>query len=449
MNKKDFNNIRNEFNHMINSFDLSKISDQKIVSVCFQIQNNSNEFLNQISLEYHPIFLSNNKFSAYSFGKEHSFSFYSEDDYRSNKDEMMDLISNTLFIDSKNHYKNFIFGGLNFDLGESNNQIWNDIPIAHFTLPRYTFTDSKLIINLFLDNKVNINNINQLFLQYINDLEVILSNQKKNTINSELLNISNLISNDLYHQKINNFLNIFKTGDSDLIKVVFSRIKKVSFSDAIPLLNIYKNLLNKNNNSMNFLYSIKDGINVIGSTPELVLSKSNHKMQSESIAGSNYSKNSDFISDEKEIIEQRIVTDYIIDFFQENALNIEYNDKPKIKKLSNIEHLCTSFSADLKNDKNILDLLIDLHPTPAIGGYPKQKAIDMIRNLKEDRGWYGGPIGWIDNNLDGHFYLNIRSGLGLNKDLYLFSGSGITEKSNTENEWDETEHKFKSMLDSL
>jgi menaquinone-specific isochorismate synthase len=73
----------------------------------------------------------------------------------------------------------------------------------------------------------------------------------------------------------------------------------------------------------------------------------------------------------------------------------------------------------------------------------------MIRNLKEDRGWYGGPIGWIDNNLDGQFYLNIRSGLGLNKDLYLFSGSGITEKSNTENEWNETEHKFKSMLESL
>ena len=449
MNKKDFNNIRNEFNHMINSFDLSKISDQKIVSVCFQIQNNSNELLNQISLEHHPIFLSNNKFFAYSFGKEHSFSFYSEDDYRSNKDEMMDLISNTLFIDSKNHYKNFIFGGLNFDLGEPNNQIWNDIPIAHFTLPRYVFTDSKLIINLFSDNTVNINNINQLFLQYINDLEVILSNQKKNTINSELLDISDLKSNDSHHQKINNLLDIFKIGNSDLIKVVFSRIKKASFSDAIPLLKIYKNLLNKNNNSMNFLYSIKDGVNVIGSTPELILSKSNHTIQSESIAGSNYSKNNDFISDEKEIVEQRIVTDYIIDFFEENTVNIKYNDKPKIKKTSDIEHLCTSFLADLKNDKNILDLLIDLHPTPAIGGYPKQKAIDMIRNSKEDRGWYGGPIGWIDNNLDGQFYLNIRSGLGLNKDLYLFSGSGITEKSNADNEWDETEHKFKSMLESL
>ena len=89
-----------------------------------------------------------------------------------------------------------------------------------------------------------------------------------------------------------------------------------------------------------------------------------------------------------------------------------------------------------------------MHPTPAIGGYPKEKAMDMIRKLKEDRGWYGGPIGWIDNNLDGQFYLNIRSGLGVDKNLYLFSGSGITEKSNSENEWLETEKKFNLMLES-
>ena len=448
MNKKDFNKIRNEFNHMMKSFDVSKISSKKIVSVCFEIQNNLNELLNQISLDQHPIFLSNNKFSVYSFGKEYSFSFYNEDDYKANKNEMINLVSNTLFINSRNHYKTFIFGGLNFDLSESNNEIWNDIPIAHFTLPRYTFTDSKLIINLFLDNSVSLENINQLFLKYIDNLEILLSNQKKNTINSDLLDISDLTSNDLYHKKINNLIDIFKTGNSNLIKVVFSRIKKVSFPYAVPLLNIYKNLLNKNNNSMNFLYSIKDDINIIGSTPELVLSKLNYKIESESIAGSNYNKNNDFIYDEKEIIEQRIVTDYIINFFKKNALDIEYNDKPKIKKSSDIEHLCTSFSANLKNDKNILDLLIDLHPTPAIGGYPKNKAMDMIRQLKENRGWYGGPIGWIDNNLDGQFYLNIRSGLGVDKNLYLFSGSGITEKSNSENEWMETEQKFNLMLEA-
>ena len=152
----------------------------------------------------------------------------------------------------------------------------------------------------------------------------------------------------MHHKKINNLLDIFKSGNSDLTKVVFSRIKKASFSDSIPLLDIYTKLLNKDDNSTNFLYSIKDDVSIIGSTPELVLSKSNHKIQSESIAGSNYTKNNDFISDKKELIEQKIVTDYIIDFFKKNAVDIKYNDKPKIKKSSDIEHLCTSFSGDLK-----------------------------------------------------------------------------------------------------
>ena len=449
MNKKDFNSIKNEFNHQIKSFDDSKICNQKIFSICFELKSDLNIFFNQISLKHHPIFFSSNDFSSFSIIKEHGYSFYNEYDYSSKKDEFLKVISNMCFINAKKNNKSFIFGGFNFDLNESNNDIWKDIPIANFTLPRYTFIDSKLIINIFLDNRATIEKIKQLFLKYIDDLELILFNKKTNDIKSALLNISDLTSNELHHKKINDLLDIFRTGDSDLIKVVFSRIKKASFSAQVPLINIYKSLLDKNSNSMNFLYSISNNLNIIGSTPELILSKLNHKIESESIAGSNYSKNNDFIYDEKEVIEQKIVTDYIINFLKQNSDNIVYDKKPKIKKSSNIEHLHTSFNADLINDKNILDLLAQIHPTPAIGGYPKDKAVDIIRKYKENRGWYGGPIGWIDNNLDGKFYLNIRSGLGVNKDLYLFSGSGITNKSNSDNEWDETEEKFKLMLESL
>jgi len=449
MNKKDFNSIRNEFNHQIKSFDISERSNQNIFSICFEIENDLNKTLNRISSKHQPIVFSSSNFSAFSIVKEHSFSFYNEYDYKSQKDKLLKSISNTCFINDKKNNKTFIFGGFNFDLSESNTDIWNDVPIANFILPRYTFINSKLIVNIFLDDGITIEKIKSLFLKYIDDLELILFARKNKDIKSELLDVSNLTSHDSHHKKITNLLDIFKTGNSDLIKVVFSRIKKVSFSDNLPLLDIYKNLLNKNDNSMNFLYPVSSNINIIGSTPELILSKSNHNIESESIAGSNYSKNNDFTSDEKEVIEQKIVTDYIIDFLNENSDNIAYNKKPKIKKSSDIEHLYTSFSADLVNDKNILDLLGEIHPTPAIGGYPKDKAFDMIRKYKENRGWYGGPIGWIDNNLDGRFYLNIRSGLGINKNLYLFSGSGITEKSNADNEWDETEEKFKLMLESL
>ena len=450
MNNVDFKKIRNQFKSMIQSFDESKISNQKIFSVSLNLENDSKNFLNKFSSGYYPIFFSNDKFSAFSLLKEHSFSFYKEDDSKIQKEEMINLISNALFINSKNDYKTFIFGGFNFDLNESNNDIWEGVPIGDFTLPRYIFIDSKLIINIFLKNKPTKIKIEEIIYKYINVLEEILFKTDQSTIKSKLLKISNFTSKDSYFSKVKDLLKNLKEDNSELMKVVFSRIKKASFSHKIPLIAIYKNLISNHAGNMNFLYTIKDNISIIGSTPELILSKLNNQIKSESIAGTNYIKKTDeFVLDEKEIIEQKIVTDYIINFLNKNAVDIKYNNRPQIKKSSNIEHLCTSFSAILDTNKNIFDLLNDLHPTPAIGGFPKQEAINLIRNKKENRGWYGGPIGWIDNNLDGHFFLNIRSGLGINSELYLFSGSGITDKSKSDNEWSETEQKFNLMIESL
>ena len=234
MNKKDFNSIRNEFNHQIKSFDSSERLNQNIFSICFEIENDLNDALTHISLKHQPIVFSSNNFSAFSIVKEHSFSFYNQYDYKSQKDELLKTISNTCFINGKENNKTFLFGGFNFDLSEPNTDIWNDIPIANFILPRYTFIDSKLIVNIFLDDGIVIEKIKSLFLKYIDDLELILFTHKKNDIKSELLDISDLTSHDLHHKKITNLLNIFKTGTSNLIKVVFSRIKKASFSNNIP-----------------------------------------------------------------------------------------------------------------------------------------------------------------------------------------------------------------------
>ena len=124
--------------------------------------------------------------------KEHSFSFYNQYDYKSQKDELLKTISNTCFINGKENNKTFLFGGFNFDLSEPNTDIWNDIPIANFILPRYIFIDSKLIVNIFLDDGIVIEKIKSLFLKYIDDLELIFFTHKKNDIKSELLDISKI-----------------------------------------------------------------------------------------------------------------------------------------------------------------------------------------------------------------------------------------------------------------
>ena len=100
-----------------------------------------------------------------------------------------------------------------------------------------------------------------------------------------------------------------KNKDESITKVVVSRIKKATFKNKILLFNIFNNLVSKNTDNMNFLYSIDDDINIIGSSPELIISKNGIKIKSESIAGTNYqTTTNDFTTNKKEIIEQKIVT---------------------------------------------------------------------------------------------------------------------------------------------
>ena len=83
-----------------------------------------------------------------------------------------------------------------------------------------------------------------------------------------------------------------------------------------------------------------------------------------------------------------------------------------------------------------------LHPTPAVGGYPTDQALDAIRAREPfDRGWYAGPLGWIGTH-GAEFTVAIRSGLVQRRRLALFSGAGIVEGSVPAWEWEEIEQKI-------
>ena len=96
------------------------------------------------------------------------------------------------------------------------------------------------------------------------------------------------------------------------------------------------------------------------------------------------------------------------------------------------------------------DLIYQLHPTPAVAGYPKNVAISNINKLENhDRGWYSGPIGWISTQYNSEFKVAIRSGLAKEGQVDIFAGCGITEDSQNDVEYNESEMKFNSILSVL
>ena len=91
-----------------------------------------------------------------------------------------------------------------------------------------------------------------------------------------------------------------------------------------------------------------------------------------------------------------------------------------------------------------------LHPTPALGGQPRDEAMRFIEiNEPVLRGWYGAPVGIIQPNLDGEFCVAIRSAVAQENRAWLYAGCGVVATSQPDNEWDETTLKFQAMLEAL
>jgi menaquinone-specific isochorismate synthase len=123
---------------------------------------------------------------------------------------------------------------------------------------------------------------------------------------------------------------------------------------------------------------------------------------------------------------------------------------PRVVAARSVQHLETPLSARLADAGNILDLVERLHPTPAVGGYPRERSLHVIRELETiERGWYAGPFGWTDVNGSGEFAVAIRSALLSGRRAALFAGSGIVADSDPADEFGETCLKLRPMLSAL
>jgi len=123
---------------------------------------------------------------------------------------------------------------------------------------------------------------------------------------------------------------------------------------------------------------------------------------------------------------------------------------PRVATARAVQHLETPVSATLCEAGSVLDLVERLHPTPAVGGYPTDRALAIMREIEEiDRGWYAGPFGWTGLDGSGEFAVAIRSGLLSGRMASLFAGSGIVADSVPSAEYEETSLKLRPMLSAL
>ena len=238
-------------------------------------------------------------------------------------------------------------------------------------------------------------------------------------------------------------------------KIVLARRIELTLSED---LNITKaiNVLKKDYPNCRLFAYHKGKSTFFGATPELITKLSGGKIHIDAIAGSigrgkteleDLELEKILTSNKKDLDEHRYVLEHFRNVIDNFGENITLDESPSVKRLKNIQHLLTKIVGDLKPDTSVMNILRELHPTPAVCGFPKEAALNLIKKIENQRrGLYSGIIGWFNFNNEGEFAVAIRSAVTYGNKLVAYAGSGIVEGSKPDAEFEETEMKFKPIL---
>ncbi len=197
----------------------------------------------------------------------------------------------------------------------------------------------------------------------------------------------------------------------------------------------------------------------VGASPELLVERVGTRVRSHPLAGSaprgsNEEEDRAFgellMSSGKDRREHRFVVDDITERLGPLTTSLHVDHVPSLRKTTHVQHLSTEVRGDLVDSIHVFDLAGTLHPTPAVGGSPRDEA-DRFLAKEEliDRGWYAGGIGWANRKGDGELAISLRCALIQGRTALLYAGAGIVADSNPAAELEETRLKFRTMMSLL
>jgi menaquinone-specific isochorismate synthase len=233
-------------------------------------------------------------------------------------------------------------------------------------------------------------------------------------------------------------------ADSEVEKVVLSRVIAAKFAADIPTGTVLSTLLETEPDSHTYLV---DGF--VGSSPELLVSLTAGAVRSLSLAGSADSGEVGALATDKMHREHLLAADSVEEALTQHCVELR-RSVSEVATFGAIQHLSTHFEGAVRPATTIADLLSSLHPTAAVAGTPTKSALELIRELEShDRGRYAGPVGWINRHGDGEFAIGLRCATISHRSAVLYTGAGLVAGSDPDLEYEETVIKLRPMLTAL
>ncbi len=198
----------------------------------------------------------------------------------------------------------------------------------------------------------------------------------------------------------------------------------------------------------------------LGASPEVLVARSGSAVRSRPLGGTrphsgdpavDADQAAQLLASDKERREHAVIVEAVAAALAPRCDHLDVPATPSIVQLRNVLHLGTPIEGRLTDPApTVLELGRLLHPTPAVGGAPREAALTLIDELEQaDRGRYAGPVGWVDRHGDGELVLGIRSAAVDGSRASMWAGVGVVVGSETAAELAETQFKLQALLAAI
>ncbi|MBL8146830.1 MAG: isochorismate synthase [Anaerolineae bacterium] len=354
-----------------------------------------------------------------------------------------------------------LFGGLSFTPSPEPDALWADFGPACFVLPRLMVTVTAggawLTVGRYDDDLADSAARIQGLRDEAEAFCAALGEPPAAAVSAPRWALTPAVSREAWQRMVTQAVSQIRGGE--LRKVVLSRALEAAADGPFDVIAALERLDSQYPYTYRFLFEPEGESAFFGASPELLAEVHESVLTTAALAGSrrrgrteaeDAALAAELLASPKEREEHQIVVESILARVTPYARRVEAPSEPGILRLPNIQHLHTPVRAELETHFDVLDLVAELHPTPAMGGYPARAAMTAIGELESvARGWFASPFGWIDAVGNGVFAVAIRSAIARGSLARLYAGAGIVAESVAEQEWDETGLKFRPLLNAL
>jgi menaquinone-specific isochorismate synthase len=355
-----------------------------------------------------------------------------------------------------------LFGGFAFHDEGTADATWTDFPGARFVLPRVQVTDADrgtwLTVNA-VGPDATADAVTERLAVERERFEAL--DEPARTPAPEIVSRTRTTPREAWRDSVAAAVSRIHAGD--LRKVVLAQALAVTLDHPLSVPDVLSRLGDTYPDCYRFLVEPSTGGTAprpafFGATPERLVSRRGRTVTTDALAGTTGRGDTpaeddwlaeELLDDAKNVHEHELVAETIREQLAPFTSSISAGRR-RVRRLATVQHLFTPITATLESDTHVLDLVEALHPTPAVGGLPPERALATIRETEPfDRGWYAAPVGWVDAAGNGTFAVAIRSALARGPETTLFAGVGVVADSDPDREWDEVQLKYRPILDEL